>query len=207
MTTTVIAAGAMAALDSSQLRTRIVKHLYKNSGSPAVWEALLAPQVVDRTHQILGDLMNSLNDELTNKRAERAAFRQECFAQGEEGKQRWFDTEAEYEDWRRRAVGYKRAIEHRLGQTKLARSETHIAAATVVEQTRGAVRELALAIAEHRRTSLEEGFDAEEHDRRLWAVLEQVCVPYMDQMTPISDLIEMGAWNRSPKASVEDGAG
>jgi hypothetical protein len=158
------------------------------------WSDLLAAPVAQRTHDTLTVMLTQVEADLTSRAAELETFRQDCWARGRAGTDDWFAARAEHEDWRRRAVRAKQAILRRKRAAKeaayAARTEEHHAQS----RYRTAVRQLAVAIAEHRRASAAGGFDPEPHDRALWQVLDQVEVPHYGRLTPVGGLLDDGVW-------------
>lgn len=78
---------------------------------------------VERWYATLVEINRDVAVQLSNRKADLAEFRQECLRQGEEGKTRYFESQAAFEDWRGRALGFKRHVERRLSEVKLLRNE------------------------------------------------------------------------------------
>jgi hypothetical protein len=164
-------------------------------GHPGAWEALLAPEVVDRVRRLLTARHVDIEHQLAERGAELEEFRHQCWEAGPAGRQAWFDREAEHNRWRSRALGVKRSISYRLQAAKAtAGAKGQQRAAEERRAYRDAARRLAVAIHQHQQACVQEGIDPEPHDRALWDVLRMVRVPHGSEMVAAADLLADGVW-------------
>ena len=122
----------LAGLGDDQLWQVIYDNLHPGKDTPGAWEALVAPEVVDRVRRLLTARHVDIEHQLAERGAELAEFRHQCWEAGPAGRQAWFDREAEHNRWRGRALDVKRSIAYRLqvakatagamGQQRVARS-------------------------------------------------------------------------------------
>lgn len=63
-------------------------------------------------------VIQDLAVQFTNRKAEAAAFKAECFANGRDGRQRWSAYQGEEGEWRGRANGLNRRLSKRLREVK-----------------------------------------------------------------------------------------
>ena len=184
----------LAGLDDDQLWQVIYDNLHPGKDAPGAWEALLAPEVVDRVRRLLTARHVDIEHQLAERGAELEEFRHQCWEAGPAGRQAWFDREAEHNRWRSRALGVKRSIAYRLQAVKATAGSQ---GQRVVEERRAyrdAARRLAVAIDQHRQACVQEGIDPEPHDRALWDVLRMVRVPHGSEMVAAADLLADGVW-------------
>ena len=121
--------------------------------------------VVEWCRILTAEIMDA-NAQFAERRADLAVFQNECHNDGPEGKQRYFDEKAEYEDWRRRAAHRMGKLQQRLSVAKALRAKQH---RDGLAQSGDAGSILANAIRAHRDAV---GRDAgSEDDCRLWATL------------------------------------
>jgi len=184
----------LAGLDDDQLWQVIYDNLHPGKDTPGAWEALLAPEVVDRVRRLLTARHVDIEHQLAERGAELEEFRHQCWEAGPAGRQPWFDREAEHNRWRNRALGVKRSIAYRLQAVKaIAGSQTQ----RVAEERRAyrdAARRLAVAIDRHREACVREGIDPEPHDQALWEVLSKVRIPHGSEQVAAADLLADGVW-------------
>lgn len=69
---------------------------------------------------VLVRMAQEVEGQFSERSAEAAAFRSQCFARGSEGKAEWFAYEVEYLQWRRGASRFKRGVTDRLREVKAA---------------------------------------------------------------------------------------
>jgi hypothetical protein len=198
---------AIADLDDDTFKDVIEEHVFPR-GDPEVWQALLSPLVVDRTYQVLVFMLNEVNGELAARKAGMESFRQECFDRGLAGKSDWFAAQREFEDWRRRALRFKGAVESRVSRCNQAkRNRIGVATSSESRAYRRGLRDLALAIAAHRAASAEADINAEPHDLRLWDALEHITVPHRREQVSVAQMIEMAVWAPRPEDGENDRQG
>jgi len=185
----------LAGLDDDQLWQVIYDNLHPGKDTPGAWEALLAPEVVDRVRRLLTARHVDIEHQLAERGAELEEFRHQCWEAGPAGRQPWFDREAEHNRWRSRALGVKRSIAYRLQAAKAtagAKGQQRVAEER--RAYRDAARRLAVAIDRHRQAGAEEGIDPEPHDQALWDALGEVQVPHDGGKVAVGDLLADGAW-------------
>jgi hypothetical protein len=102
-----------------QLWQAIYDNLHPGKDPPGAWEALLAPEVVDRVRRLLTARHVDIEHQLAERSAEAEELRHQCWEAGPAGRQAWFDQEAEDNRWRSRALGVKRSIAYRLRRVDL----------------------------------------------------------------------------------------
>lgn len=185
---------------------RVIDNFLFPAGDDA-WPDLLAPPVAQRTHDTLTAMLTEVDAELTSKTADLEQFRQECWARGQDGKRDWFTAQAEYQDWRRRAIRAKQSVTRRKRAAKEAARTARVEEASSRDRYRTAVRRLAVAVAVHQQVSARDGFDPEPHDQALWRVLEEVEVPSYGRMVPVAQLLEDGVWQQPETDTVSATAG
>jgi hypothetical protein len=155
--------------------------------------------VVGRTYTTLVEMVRETDNLLTTRAAELDALRQECYRRGEDGRQAWFQAEAEHKVWRGRALGWKRSLETRLMVAKDRNRDARIERNAKQhprdnQSARASLCRVALAVHQHQATSKAEGVQPEPHDEALWAALDQLTVPYGKLTVTLRSLIDSGAW-------------
>jgi hypothetical protein len=134
------------------------------------WEDLLVGEQTTHIRQVLAGVYNDVGQQLSSRRSEHEAFRRECWSDPVNGRQRWFEAEGEYNEWRTRTITFLRLIQGRLAMVRAAEKRKNInASADVGRGYRDQVRRLALAIEAHRLATGEPS----RADLRLWNVLEE----------------------------------
>lgn len=175
------------------------------SGRRELWKILTEPLIIGRSFQALSSMLRNLDDQLAARKSSLDAFEQQCFAQGHEGKQRWFNAKREHEEWRHRTLGYKRIVQRRYEEVKAIRQQqlntnpVLRAAArfgTVPNEPKkrnnyDALFRLAYAVAKHRDNTSEEGLLPTPHDVELWYAMDriEVCTSG-DKMMTLADWVE-----------------
>lgn len=185
----------LASLDDDAFRALIDRSLRRSSD--AAWRGpLVDPLVADRAHQVLTGMLFEVDTALTSRAAALEETRQACWARGRAGSDDWFAAQADYQQWRRRAVRAKQAILGRKRVAKEASRQAHRDQTRAAQRVpdRRAVAQLTLAIVAHRQASVAGGFDPEDHDRVLWQALAEVQVTSYGQQVPVGDLVEDGVW-------------
>lgn len=178
-------------LDLSDENFRLlVENNLGQEASTDLWTTLLHPLVVRRTFNLLTDRFRDVEDQLAERRARIDVFQQECHDMGPDGKAEYFAARGEYQEWRRRAIGYRRVLGARLRETKavLFQAERLPTKGTKPKPSnpRRRIRQmetvfrLAWAIHEHQQHSQREDIRPEPHDLDLWQVLETTLVETSD---------------------------
>jgi hypothetical protein len=162
----------------------LIENNLGQEANPGLWNVLLHPNVVRRTFAFLNTRFRDVEDQLAERRAGIEAIRQECHEMGPDGKERYFAANGEYQEWRRRAIGYRRVLRARLRQAKEALGSAQPykapgAAPNPANPTRRirqleTVFRLAWAIHEHQQQSRAEDIKPEPHDLALWGALEEI---------------------------------
>ena len=83
----------LAGLGDDQLWQVIYDNLHPGKDTPGAWEALVAPEVVDRVRRLLTARHVDIEHQLAERGAELAEFRHQCWEAGPAGRQPWFDRE------------------------------------------------------------------------------------------------------------------
>jgi hypothetical protein len=190
----VLTPDVIAGLDDDQLWQVIYDNLHPGKDAPGAWEALLAPEVVDRVRRLLTAHQVDIEHQLAARAARLEEFRHQCWEAGPSGRQAWFERQAEHNRWRNRALGVKRSIVYRLQAAKATASSQGQRMADERRAYRDAARQLAVAIDRHRQACVREGIDPEPHDQALWDVLRKVPVPHGSEMLAAADLLADGVW-------------
>jgi hypothetical protein len=146
------------------------------------WGPLLHGEQAERIRSLLVAELNHVTSELSARASDLAVLEQECHAQGPAGKARWFEAQAPYNEWRAKAIRFKRLVETRLAETKRAevvvrRERNEANEASRREDQRSTLRTLALAIAAHQDACRDLGIEPSQADLKLWRVLDEVSVP------------------------------
>lgn len=168
-----------AATISAVVSEETVRQAMFLSGDEAdrVWETLLDADHVEMTLAHLTAMMISVNGSLATKPAPTDGY------------------STDYEEWRRRALGFKRAVERRIPVARAALKAYNRARAddhTVTERER--LRELATAVLAHQQATLDNDITPEAHDRALWDLLDTLTVPLYDGTATLRDLLTEGPW-------------
>lgn len=124
----------------------------------------------ERIRSVLIQQAHDVNGQIAARKAAMDALHSECLTEGPRGLQpegprglqRWRDAKADHDDWRKRALYFKRRLEIRMAEARRAheayRRDRH--AATTADTTRvqrEVIRRLAVAVAEHQRRCATEG--------------------------------------------------
>lgn len=172
---------ALAAMDSDDFEA-VVRDMLGPGAPPAAWEALTAPEVINRTRAVLTGLRTDVQNQTALANADLQQVKADGLRRGEAGKQELFDARAEQAEWRKRALGFQRLVEKRLalvksrtphspqrgnmpfgpGGTKPAR-----------KHNRQALEDLTRAVALHQGRVIS-GEGGEDDDDTLWACLRTI---------------------------------
>jgi hypothetical protein len=172
----------LAALDPESF-IAAVKATLSQSPDPAIWQALTDPRVLARTQAALTGFHRDIEDQLAQRRADMDAFQGECFARGPGGKDEWFSAKREYDEWRRRALGFRRFVQQRESFAQQAATAAHITAAgrPGAKGARGrhnldTLLAVARAVARHKDRVLNADDSGPADDEALWASLADLTV-------------------------------
>lgn len=145
---------------------------------PRLWGFLLHPDLVRRTHSFLSTRFTDVEGQLAQARADMEVVQLECAAMGAAGRAKWAEANAEHQEWRRRALGYRRLLSKRLAETKRALPNATNPRTPADRPRRIRLLEtvfrLAWAIHEHRETCLRLGIAPDDQDVALWRSLDRV---------------------------------
>ncbi|TDD37836.1 hypothetical protein E1287_07190 [Actinomadura sp. KC06] len=187
----------LSTLPDDSFRTLIENNLDRDE-HPSLWDLLLHPQMVRRTHAALGSAFRDVEDQLAERRADLESFRQECHQAGPAGKDKWFAAQGEHQEWRRRAIGYRRILQRRLSEAKNALNNAAAlpspqpAPANSARKTRQVttVFRLAWVISQHRDETLRQGIVPDEHDVELWRALDLIELDTTDGPITITEFLD-----------------
>lgn len=152
-----------------------------NLGPDAVglWDVLIAPPLLGRVRKILIATEHRVENDLRVWRSRRDERRSRL------GHHSTSLAEQSYDDWRARVTVFKRLVEARLAQTRVAAADENHKAVSLNRGHRDTVRRLAGAIECHRR-ALVASFAPTPADRALWHILDDVTVPMGPHGIPVS---------------------
>lgn len=143
----------------------------------AAWARLLDPDHVEMTVAHLTTMAVNVNNDLAVRGAGQVGY------------------STDHADWRRRALGFKRAVDRHLviAKATLKAQNRHRSLEESVS-SRNVLRELAIAVLRHQRASATADINAEPHDVELWQALDLLTVPVADDMFTLRHLITEGTW-------------
>ncbi|MFF8610891.1 hypothetical protein ACF06X_33835 [Streptomyces sp. NPDC015346] len=168
----------IAALDDSEYEQLVVTHAHPRRRDEEIWAVLIHPDNIDRTRQAAVNVHARTAATMRRKKAEREEYQQECHARGYEGKQEWFASKPEYEQWKRRTGNFHQMIQAAIAELTRAKKNVNRAAGDQsVGQQRDTLRKLATAISRHQAAHARAGGIAEQADYELWRLLDTLTVP------------------------------
>ena len=168
----------VSALDDEQYTDLITAHINPRQRDPEVWALLTSEANLNRTHEALKAVNHRTASTLRRRKTEREAFHQECRARGAAGKQEWFETKAEYEDWRRKAAFFHQTTLAAISElTKLSRDRNRAGNQRNQNESRETLRKLAAAVNRHQAAHAKSGEIAAQEDYELWQLLDRLTVP------------------------------
>jgi len=177
----------------------LIENNLGQEANPGLWDVLLHPNVVRRTHTFLNTRFRDVEDQLAERRAGIEAIRQQCHEIGPDGKEQYFAANGDYQTWRRRALGYRRVLGARLRQAKEALNHAQPYKSpgarpnppNPVRRIRQmeTVFKLAWAIHEHRQRSRDEDIKPEPHDMNLWQALQEIKVETSDGQITVAEFL------------------
>lgn len=205
-------AAVLADMGDEQLADFIARHLGPDEPDE-IWDALTQPGVTERSRSVLTSLMSDVNNQLATEAARMDALPR---LEPEEYRR----IRREHSARRARMLGFKRLAERRLRQVKDAEAasrrqklpdqagrakQVQTDHAALMERHarahRDAVRLLALAINTHRQAVITAGITPEKTDLDLWAVLDDVSVPYQGGSATVAEMLTEGPWCDAPVAT------
>lgn len=165
----------MTTTDADEIRDAL---FLRGDEARAAWDRLLSPELIEMTVAHLSTMCTSVLNDLALRAAQQTA-----------------DYSTDYVEWRRRALGFKRAVDRHLTIAKATLKTVNRArSAAEVTASRNVLRELAEAVLAHQQTTRDLGVDPEPHDRELWSALDRLVVPLNDGTDTLRHLITEGAW-------------
>lgn len=183
-------------LGDKAFRELVTEHLHPETGDPEMWEALLARPLIKRTRALLAEMRNQVEATLRKRERESTEYQLECLNNRASGRTDWVAHKAEYQDWRKKAVGFKRLVERRQVQAKAAafsrgqeqhnreqeagarRSAAHVERMTEQRQLYlEIIRLLSIGIQQHQAMTAVAGRSPEQHDYDLWRALDNITIP------------------------------
>jgi hypothetical protein len=142
------------------------------------WDRLLAPDLIDVTVAELTALAVSVNGDLALRAAHQDGY------------------STDHQEWRRRALGFKSAVDRRLQVAKARQKALNRTRSLEESQSaRTVLRELALAVLRHQRESSEADIRPEPHDEALWRALDLLCVPVANDVYTLRHMVTEGVWS------------
>ena len=141
--------------------------------NPAFWDALLSPQVIERTHSALAQAIQRNSAAMSARRPEEH--------------DRASDPDPEYVAWRRSAVSFGHYVQGALQEVNQRRKElVQQGDVRAAERYRRNIRDIALAIADHQDATVRSGAAPRPEDLKLWECLDTVRLPHGSDSTPTS---------------------
>lgn len=107
----------------------------------------------------LQDVVLSIEEQLAARKAEAGTFHSKCLDSGDDGRTEWFHFKNDYEEWRSKAVGFKRHVDRTLRDVKRKIRERH---------DEGRQQDLWEAIRDHFEASKAADLEPDPHDIALW---------------------------------------
>lgn len=151
----------------------VLVNVSQHKRNTAMWEALLCPQVIERTHSALAIAVQRNSAAMSARRPDEAGGTSE--------------NDPNYQSWRQRAVSFGHLVQGALQEVKQRRKqilrEEELRAA---ERYRQNIRDLALVIADHQHAVISSGTAPTPHDLKLWGCLDTVRLPHGPESTPTS---------------------
>lgn len=123
-------------------------------------------ETVERWCTALGQHVNVLNQQFSDRKARIARLRDECWAAGAARKAEWFEADAEYQSWKHKTTRYKGHVQAKLAEAKALRTEMRRTAAA--ERDDVLLQALLTAVRQHRDAV---AGDARPADIELWRCL------------------------------------
>lgn len=175
------AADLLAALDETAF-SEFVRSAISPAPDTEVWAALTGPKAVRRTLLVLTALNLDVEGQLASRKAGMDDFQAQCWASGASGRSAWFEGKREYDEWRRRALGWRRMV-----QRQMMFAKRHAAAAAPArvpnpqkaesrKHNHDVLLDLARAVVRHQQR-VQNGEDAgPEDDEALWSKLTSLTV-------------------------------
>lgn len=185
----------LLALDNDDFQTLVRNSLGKEAPE-LLWKLLASPILARRTYGALTAVYTDVCGQIGERAAEWDAYRIEC-RQRPDGKQAWFDGIAEYNSWRRRALGYRRLLSRRIGEIKQAlpsaapRAQKPQSSMSATKRVRlmETIFKLGWAIREHQQQCRAADIIPEKHDTDLWEALDNIEVQTNDGLVTVAEML------------------
>ncbi|MEU1232168.1 hypothetical protein [Streptomyces sp. NPDC005828] len=177
----------LADLDDAEYEQLLVDNVHPPVRDPDTWAALTHPGNIHRPRSIAAGVHQRTAHTLRKRKAEREAFQQECFSRGQAGKRDWFDSRAEYEDWRRRAGNFHQTMQRAISELTHAVKDVNRAQGDRgAGATRDTLRKLTAAVQRHQAAHAKAGGIAEQADYELWRLLDTLGVPVGEDQSVVT---------------------
>ncbi|GGV66205.1 hypothetical protein GCM10010277_73900 [Streptomyces longisporoflavus] len=174
-------------LDDKEYEQLVLKNAHPPVRDPDVWAALTAPENLERTRNLVDAVAQRTGNALRTRKAERDQFHQQCLARGAAGKKEWFDTRADFEDWKRRAGNFHQCmLKAKSELNKVQKDVNREAGHQLAQDQRDTLRRLALAVNKHQAVHAKTGGIAEQADYELWQALDRLTVPVGPEQQHVS---------------------
>ncbi|WP_329126100.1 hypothetical protein [Streptomyces sp. NBC_01353] len=199
----------VAALNDGEYEQLVVIHAHPRRREADVWAALIHPDNIDRTRTAATTVHARTAATIRWKKAEREKYQQECHARGYEGKQEWFASKPEFEQWKRRTGNFHQMMQAAIAELGRAKRDTNRAQGDRgVGQQRDTLRKLAVAIHRHQAAHARAGGIAEQADYELWRLLDTLTVPIGHDQEAVSlrTMLDIYWADVEPVTAAEEGA-
>lgn len=208
-------AAELSSVSDQALKELVRKHLHPLRGDPEVWEALFAPDAIERTYEILTGMLDSAESAARKRNVELQAVRIACLDRGRQGTTEWLHADALHQQWKSKNGGFTQLVQRRLSELRKARGrnrhagkeERAVAHAIVMERDRyrTIIRDLTRAIHLHQARTAAGSRSAEQYDYDLWRLLDGIEMPVGPGSTAtLRDVLRTYWFDTSP-ATVADG--
>lgn len=186
------------ALDDTAFEALIIDQIHPPTRSQHLWDLLLGPQLLPRTHETLDVLKMRTERVLDNKSAELDVFRAQCDRMGPSGARVWQDGRPE------RMASFQKSrqflalvdialvhVDHRERQT----GTTRQAESGRILRTLPALRQLTTQILAHQDEMKD---DPSQADEELWELLDTITVVMGERRLSLRQAHERG-WDPGPR--------
>lgn len=189
----------LLALSGEDFLTLVENNLGEDD-QPALWRLLADPLVIRRTYQTLTTIYTDVCDQLAIRGAQLDAIKAGAYDAND--RQMFFDELGPYNQWRAKALGYKRLLSRRISAIKpeLAKAQNPAGHGKTNPPPRmdanrkvrlmSTIFKLGQAIELHRQASYDADITAEQHDLDLWAALEEIEVQTVDGIISVAQMVE-----------------
>lgn len=167
----------VSALTDGQYGPLLLRNAALHTRDQAEWGVLTSAEHIDRSHNVLRAMKESITRTLHTRKADHEDFRALCHQQ-EDGRVAWVSANAEYEKWRAKHSRLIRRVDAAISEVNKARKDNNRARARNESERRArpVIRKLALAIDRHRSWAVDNDYEPTAADLELWGVLESLAV-------------------------------